>query len=162
MWHCQWSPCSQRSFASTTPANLKPLLRIQSPQLFVVDQDAFAAEHEQKTAIAKTPPNRRQLTQLGSDGSVIRPHTEVSHRGPIRPDHFTRPPLTDLKTRTKVSHRLPPCDGRHHFFELRSFNMALSSIASASSFFSLAFSSVKTFNRRASDTSSPPYLAFHL
>src|SRR4051794_21012616 len=101
----------------------------------MVDQDAFAAEHEQKTAIAKTPSNRRQLTQLGSDGSVIRPHTEVSHRGPIRPDHFTRPPLTDLKTRTKVSHRLPPCDGRHHFFELRSFNMALSSIASASSFF---------------------------
>ena len=40
--------------------------------------------------------------------------------------------------------------------------MALSSIASASSFFSLAFSSVKIFRRRASDTSSPPYLAFHL
>jgi hypothetical protein len=27
--------------------NLKPLLRVQSPQLFVVDQDAFAAEQEQ-------------------------------------------------------------------------------------------------------------------
>ena len=60
------------------------------------------------------------------------------------------------------SHRLPLRDGRHHFFELRSFNMALSSIASASSFFSLAFSSVRTFSRRASDTSSPPYFAFHL
>ena len=38
-----------------------------------------------------------------------------------------------------MSHSLPPCDGRHHFFELRSFNMALSSIASANSFFSFAY-----------------------
>ena len=40
--------------------------------------------------------------------------------------------------------------------------MALSSIASANSFFSLAFSSASAFSRRASDTSRPPYLAFHL
>jgi hypothetical protein len=38
----------------------------------------------------------------------------------------------------------------------------LSSIASANSFFSLAFSSSSTFSRRASETSIPPYLAFHL
>jgi hypothetical protein len=63
----------------------------------MVDEHAFAADHEKKTAIAKTPPNRRQLTQPGSDDSVIRPQTEISHRGSIRPDHFTRPPLTHLK-----------------------------------------------------------------
>jgi hypothetical protein len=38
----------------------------------------------------------------------------------------------------------------------------LSSIASAKSFFSLAFSSSSDFRRLASDTSRPPYLAFHL
>jgi hypothetical protein len=48
------------------------------------------------------------------------------------------------------------------FFELRSFSMALSSIASASSFFSLAFASSSAFRRLASETSRPPYLAFHL
>lgn len=39
--------------------------------------------------------------------------------------------------------------------------MALSSIASANSFFSFAFSSARTWRRRASDTSRPPYLPFH-
>jgi hypothetical protein len=81
---------------------------------------------------------------------------QIAHRCAIGPDHITRPPLADIKARTEVSHSLSLRDGRHHFFELRSFNMALSSIASANSFFSLAFSSVRTFNRRASDTSSPP------
>jgi hypothetical protein len=33
---------------------------------------------------------------------------------------------------------------------------------SANSFFSLLFSSSSTFRRLASDTSRPPYLAFHL
>jgi hypothetical protein len=31
-------------------------------------------------ALLKTPPNRRQFTQPGSDDSVIRPQTEISHR----------------------------------------------------------------------------------
>ena len=39
---------------------------------------------------------------------------------------------------------------------------ALSSIASASSFFRRRFSSSSDFNRRASETSTPPYFAFHL
>ncbi len=47
-------------------------------------------------------------------------------------------------------------------FVVRSFSMALSSIASASSFFSLPFSASSAFSRRASDTSKPPYFAFHL
>jgi hypothetical protein len=36
------------------------------------------------------------------------------------------------------------------------------SIASANSFFSLPYSSSRDFRRLASDTSRPPYLAFHL
>jgi hypothetical protein len=43
-----------------------------------------------------------------------------------------------------------------------SFSIALSSIASASSFLSFAFSVSSALRRRASETSSPPYLAFHL
>ena len=40
--------------------------------------------------------------------------------------------------------------------------MAVSSSASASSFFSLAFSSSRAFRRLASETSIPPYFAFQL
>jgi hypothetical protein len=38
----------------------------------------------------------------------------------------------------------------------------LSSIDSASNFFSRRFSSSSAFSRRASETSNPPYFAFHL
>ena len=53
-------------------------------------------------------------------------------------------------------------DGPYHFFERSSFSAALSSIDSARSFFSLRFSSSSAFSRLASETSSPPYLAFQL
>jgi hypothetical protein len=43
--------------------------------------------------------------------------------------------------RTGMSHGLPFGGGRHHFRELMSFKTAISSIASANSFFSFPFSS---------------------
>jgi hypothetical protein len=48
------------------------------------------------------------------------------------------------------------------FFATKSFSMALSRTASASSFFCFAFSSSSAFSRLASETSSPPHLTFHL
>ena len=61
-------------------------------------------------------------------------------------------------------HVQEPCtDGADHtFFAAISLSIALSSSASANSFFSLAFSSSSAFNRLASETSRPPYLAFHV
>ena len=47
-----------------------------------------------------------------------------------------RPPLAHLESRTQMSDSLPLGSGRHHFFAKRSFSATLSSIASASSFFS--------------------------
>lgn len=44
--------------------------------------------------------------------------------------------------------------GNHHFFEVTSLSMALLSIASAKSFFSLAFSSSRAFSRRPSEICS--------
>src|SRR5215471_6228709 len=83
----------------------------------------------------------------------------IPHRGAIGAKCRTRPPLADLIGDPKVSDGLTPGGGRHHFFEAMSLSMALSSIASASNFFSFAFSSSNAFRRLASDTSSPPYLA---
>src|SRR5581483_6945400 len=58
--------------------------------------------------------------------------------------------------------RSPPRARRDQFFASRSFRAALSSIDSASSFFSLRFSSSSDRRRLASDASSPPNFAFHL
>src|SRR5690606_38677412 len=52
--------------------------------------------------------------------------------------------------------------GPHHFFDRSSRSAEASSIWSASSFFSFAFSTSRAFRRFASDTSIPPYFAFQL
>ena len=70
--------------------------------------------------------------------------------------------LKDLLPAERGRKSRPSGDGRQNFFVVRSFSMALSSIASASSFFSFAFSLSSAFGRRASVTSSPPYFAFYL
>jgi hypothetical protein len=49
-----------------------------------------------------------------------------------------------------MSDCLSPRGGRHHFLDATSLSMALSSIASARNFFSLAFSSSSAFSRLAS------------
>ena len=67
-----------------------------------------------------------------------------------------------------MNNRFPLRVGRHHFFAEMSFSTAMSSIASASNFFSLALfvryaaSPSRVRSRLASVTSSPPNLAFHL
>src|SRR5205823_12876550 len=58
-----------------------------------------------------------------------------------------------------MSHRLAASSGRHHFFPSRSFNAALSSIASANSRFSLAFSASRLRSRLASLNLEPTVLA---
>ena len=78
----------------------------------------------------------------------------------IGADNRTRPPLTDPMCFLRHGHSCFPSGGPYHFRDVMSFNTALSSMASASSFFSLAFSSSSCFNRLASGTLRPPYLAF--
>ena len=58
--------------------------------------------------------------------------------------------------------RLPLGIGRHHFFAFTSRSMALSSICSANSFFSLAFSASNARSFFASEGSIPPYLLLYL
>src|SRR5277367_3164141 len=71
--------------------------------------------------------------------------------------HLAQPALLN-----QSSNRRLPRRRLQTFFPRRSFSAELSSIASASSFLRRRFSSSSDFRRRASDTSSPPYLAFHL
>src|SRR5262249_61210589 len=80
----------------------------------------------------------------------------------IRTTRRASPPLAHSIDLVEVSGGLASGGGRHHFLAATSRNIALLSIASANSFFSLLFSSSSAFSRRASETSIPPYLAFHL
>ena len=70
--------------------------------------------------------------------------------------------LRELMIPHHLQRRLPPRHRCRQGFPKRSFKNVLSSIASASSRFSFRFSSSSCRNRRASDTSSPPNLAFSL
>jgi len=113
-------------------------------------------------SVAEPPADVGQFVQSRPYQPIVRPAAAIADRCAIGSERRTRPPLADLKRDPKVSDGLSPGGGRHHFFEAISFSIALSSIASAKSFFSLAFSSSSDFRRLASETSRPPYLAFHL
>jgi len=60
-----------------------------------------------------------------------------------------------------MSDGFSPDGGRHHFFEARSFRTALSSIASARSFFSRAFSSSSAFKRLAAGRAITGFAVAH-
>src|SRR3546814_3869317 len=83
----------------------------------------------------------------------------VAHRRPVHAEDRTRPTLADAEQLPSMLDSLPLSGGPHQFFAATSFSTALSSMASASSRLSRAFSSSSTFSLRACDTSMPPYLA---
>jgi hypothetical protein len=85
-----------------------------------------------------------------------------SHGHAATADGFTRPPFAHPECLPEMRDSFPLARGRHHFFPKRSFNAALSSMASASNRLSRVFSSSSVFSRLASETSIPPNFAFHL
>ena len=78
------------------------------------------------------------------------------------PDQTAGPPLRVALLCHRPVHGVSPRTGRQKFFPSISRSVETSSIYSASSFFSLAFSSSSAFSLFASDTSMPPYLERHL
>src|SRR5262249_61958273 len=108
------------------------------------------------------PALRAETPHPPSYPDVPSPARTISHPHSYTADDPARPPLAQLEHRTYMSDSLALGSGRHHFFASRSFSAALSSIASAKSFFNLAFSLSSPLSRLASETSSPPYLAFQL
>ena len=75
-------------------------------------------------------------------------------------DVGTRPPLAHPLKLQHMLGSLTACRGRYHFFAKSSFNAALSSMASARSRLSLAFSASSSRSRLASFTSMFPNFAF--
>ncbi len=136
------------------------LFPIETLSLLPVHRVPFMAQQHMETPVAEPALLGSQLTQSLPQCRVIWPSRSVTNHLAVRPNDLTRPPLAHLVGRGEMSDSFPLGGGRQNFFVRRSFNATLSSIASARSRFSLAFSSSSAFRRFASDTSMPPNFAF--
>jgi hypothetical protein len=153
-------PHARRPFAALALAHGQPLLAVKPLRLLSVHGMALGAQENMQPAIAKPALLGRQLPQPAAQGVVSRPARSITHGLAIGLDQAARPALAHLVDGYEMSDSLALGGGRQNFFVRRSFRAALSSIASARSRFSLAFSSSSCLSRLASETSIPPNLAF--
>ena len=86
----------------------------------------------------------------------------IPHARLIDSQNRARLPPAYLVLFAQMGHSIPLGAGRHQFRDATSFNIALSSICLANSFFSFAFFASSAFSLRTSDNYKPPNLAFHL
>src|SRR6185295_16394962 len=113
----------------------------QPEQALVVHDVTLASEQHVQAPIAEASSLVRQrLHALAENGIAVSSHP-VSDRRPAATQDVTRPPFAHAEPGSEMSDSLSLHGGRHHFFPRRSFSAALSSIASARSFFSRPFSS---------------------
>src|SRR6478609_3320677 len=102
------------------------------------------------------------VAQPGTKLGVWWPPRAIADRLPVRADDQTGPPPRQAHRVLQVRHRGALGGGPYHFFDSSSRIAAPSSICSARSFFSFAFSSSSAFSRLASETSMPPNFPFQL
>ncbi|MFK4626719.1 hypothetical protein ABIF50_010055, partial [Bradyrhizobium diazoefficiens] len=95
-----------------------------------------------------------------AEQSVRRAAGAIADHLPIRAHDRTGPPFRQAHDGLQMRDRSALGGGPYHFFERSSRRAAASSICSARSFFSFAFSSSRALSRFASETSMPPNLAF--
>ena len=128
-----------------------------------VDPGSFAVlpQQDEQPTIAEAPTGVGEIAQLRPKLRV-RPTCAVADHLAIRVDKGAGPPFRKAHHGLQMRDPFALGGGPYHFFARSSRSAAASSIGSAKSFFSLAFSSSSCFSRLASDTSRPPYLAFQL
>src|SRR6056297_2358890 len=98
-------------------------------------------------------------TGLDPGASNLEPEVRISSRPGWQNQPTDQRP--DTFTQAKTSPRDLQPRGGPYIFESSSFIAAASSICSARSFFSFAFSSSSALSRLASETVIPPNFAFH-
>jgi hypothetical protein len=123
--------------------DLQLLLSIQPTQLLVVHPHTLPLQQQLQPSPGKPPPLRRQFSQPLPCRRIIRPPMAIA----VGAKHRTGSSLADTMRFACIGHSGSASGGRHHFLAVMSFSTALSSIASASSFFSRAFSSSSCFSR---------------
>jgi hypothetical protein len=151
-----------RKIIDSATANRQLFLAVEPEKFFVVHDMPFSPQQNKQPPITKAPALPRDHDHPLPQNCFIRTPGVVANRHTATADGFTRPPFAHPVVGYEMRDSFPRGGGRHHFFPKRSFKATLSSIASASSRFNRAFSSSRVFRRLASETSIPPYLAFHL
>ena len=135
---------------AATLAHRQLLFPIEPPELLQVQDDRLPIQHDMDAAITKTTMLGRHFLHSLAGICVIAPDTAIPHARPINRQNVTRPTLAHTMLSADMSHRVPLHIGRHHFFDATSFKMALSSMVSASNFFSLAASVTTAYIGRPS------------
>src|SRR6185437_433849 len=161
-WQRHRRPHAQGTLAPAAAPNHEPLGLVEPINALAIHHVSLAPQQHIEAAVAEPPALVRQLPKSLAQSLVGRPARAIANARPIGLNDAAGPPLAHAVDRVEMLASLPADGGPYHFFDSRSFSATLSSMASASSFFSLPFSSSSALSRRASDTSNPPYFAFHL
>tara|TARA_R110002153_G_scaffold133205_1_gene282209 strand:- start:88 stop:465 length:378 start_codon:yes stop_codon:yes gene_type:complete len=121
----------------------------------------FSFQQDTDPAVAEPAPLASDLLHLLADlGTDLRAFSPDSLG--IDTDQPAGPALRDVMIPHHPERRISPLHQCRQLFPSKSFKTTLSSMVSASSRLSLAFSSSRAFSLAASETYMPPYLAYSL
>jgi ABC-type multidrug transport system ATPase subunit len=153
----QWLTLTHRHLLACTASHLQLGLSIESFNPLVIHH-ATLLPHLQVNHACPVPPMAMGEGDNGIPqiGIPVR-RGLVPQAARTHPDHLQGLALRQASA-THPAHHLPTSRCAYHFFLSTSWVTACSSSASASNFFSRAFSCSSVFSRLASDTSRPPNL----
>src|SRR5262249_32329828 len=135
-------------------------LGIEPIDALEIHSKALTPEQHVEPSVAEATPFAGQGPEaIARRGPLLPPGTGATGRAP-EPHEGAGPTLAQFELGLNRPHRGPLRHGRQIFFPTSSLRAWLSSVRSATKRFSRAFSCSRVRSRRASFTSSPPYLAF--
>ncbi|KOS90759.1 hypothetical protein DM49_2855 [Burkholderia mallei] len=146
--------------ALATAPHSQPCLAVQAIDALVIGVRAFAFHQGVQSAVAESTTFVRQLHQTRREHLtlVVRLRVVMQHAA-RKPDKPAGAALGDVDLLPNRQHCFAFGLRAQGFPLTTTFNASISSIASASSFFSRAFSTSRPLSRRASETSMPPNFA---
>src|SRR5581483_3913582 len=161
----QQHPCLRTDPPPAPPSpHHQLLLHIDPVHPLDVHLPAFPFEQNVQPPVSPAPPLLSQFTQ--AHAQLLVDHCEprwprlIAHHRTHNLHPPTGTPLRAPRSFAKHPHGFPFRLWAYHFFESTALNPTISSACSATSCFSLRFSSSSCRSRCASLTSSPPYFAF--
>ena len=141
-------PPSVCRLAAAAALHRKPLLLVQTAEFLLVHPHPLALEHGPDAAIAEAPALARDLAHAGPDLRIVGVRL-APHRLGVDANQPAGAALRQPMPGHRHESRFPPAPERPQTLPNRSFRATLSSIASASSLFSRAFSVSGLFSLRA-------------
>src|SRR5579883_3464587 len=135
----------------TAAAHRQPFLTIEPVDPVAAGGLAFSAQQDEEAPVAEPPTGVGEIAEPATQLGIGRPAGSIADAGAIGGDDGAGPTLAHLEHRPQMSDSFALGGGPYHFFASSSRRAEASSIDSARSFFSFAFSSSSAFSRLASD-----------